>query len=391
MKKIIFYITLMLCSILHSCNNKPQLSYSEVTPIKFDFDKEMKSIHDVNLIKDVDIISLDCDEVIIGEIDKIIKFDTIIYLMDKNQNKSIYLYNIEGTFLRSISNYGSGPDEYAQLTDMFIDPIDSSLNILSRFDKKILKYDLRGEKLRLIKRMPKAFTSMNKMNESYSGYMGNYSEDFKKPYNLWLLSENLEPISNFFKIDKIWESRSHGSYYPFSKYKDKHYYTTLMDYNIYLISNDNVQIKYNFDLDKMEWPKDMDINKITEQERLVLYNNYIYGFFNFQETEQHLVTNFLYRGQYLMCVYQKKEKEANIVTLEPYSEKYFFPFGKIISFDENTIFALNESEHIYRMWKGKDEYNNFEEKFPTQVKNLREKFDIIREDGNPFLIMYSIN
>ena len=105
MKKIIFYVTLMLCSILHSCNNKPQLSYSEVTSIKLDFDKEMKSIHDVNLIKDVDIISLDCDEVIIGEIDKIIKFDTIIYLMDKNQNKSIYLYNIEGAFLRSISNY----------------------------------------------------------------------------------------------------------------------------------------------------------------------------------------------------------------------------------------------------------------------------------------------
>ena len=391
MRNIIFYLILVISFLLYGCKEKPQKNSTETpSTIKLDFKKEQKSIHDIDLIKDVDIINLDCDEVIIGEIDKVIKYDNIIYLMDKTKNKSIYLYNTKGEFLRSISNYGQGPEEYIQLTDMFIDPINSTLNIVSKSDKKLFIYNLSGDKLLKIEKTPKSFISMEKMNKSYLAYMGNYSEDFNQPYNLWLLNRNLEITNHFFKIDKMLESTTHSSFVPFSKYKDMYYYISPNEFYVYSISDKEVNTKYTFDVGDLKWPKDIDIDKLSEKELFMLNHNYISGFFNFQETEKHLIVYFIYQGQSLMGVYDKEKNEANIVTLDGYSEKYFFGFGHVIGFDEKTIYTLNEASHIYRMWKGKDEYNNFEEKYPTQIENLRKKFDTIREDGNPFLIMYSI-
>lgn len=390
MNKTNFTLLLIASILVFSCTNKTTQEQSdEVTPIELDFQKKMNSVHDINLITDVDIISLDCDEVIIGKIDKVIKYDTIIYLMDRFQNKSVYLYDLQGNFIRSISNHGQGPEEYIQLTDMFIDPIDSTLNIVSRMDRKLFKYDLRGEELRVIENTPKSFTYIKKFNKGYMAHMGNYSEDKTKPYNLWFLDENLETTNHFFEIDEMWESQLSTGGSVFSEYKDMHYYITPMDYNIYEITDNEVKIKYTFDVGKLKWPK-MDKNE-KENRLFELINEYLFRFYNFQETKNHLIVYLLYKGQYLMGVYNKEKQEVNIATLEPYEDKYFFGFGNIISFDEKTIYTIIDAERIKTMWDGKDEYNNFEEEYPNQVKNLREKFDTIREDGNPFLIMYSLD
>lgn len=392
MSKNIFFLAIIIFFLLHGCKDKHEKSYSEaIFPIELDFQKKMEGVHNIDLINNVDIISLDCDGVIFGNIDKVMKFDTIIYIMDRDQSKSIYLYNLQGDFISSISNYGQGPEEYIQLTDMFIDPIDSSLNLLTRMDKKLFKYDLRGEKLRVIEKTPKSFSHMKKMGKGYMANMGNYSEDMTRRYNLWLLNENLETTDYYFKIDEIWESRNSKGGYMFSEYKGMNYYIAPMDYNIYLITDNEVKIKYVFDLGKLEWPKITKTDVTNDIKLHKLKDDYLFRFYNFQETKKHLIVHFLYKGQYLMGVYNKEKQEVNIVTLEPYEDKYFFGFGNIISFDEKAIYTIIDAERIKKIWDGKDDFNNFEEKYPTQVKNLRNKFDTIREDGNPFLIIYSID
>lgn len=392
MNKTSILLIAIAALLLNSCTNKISQDHStEVTPIVLDFDKKMKSIHDIDLINDVEIISLHCDEVIIGNIDKVIKFDTIIYLMDSRQNKSIYLFNLQGDFIHSISNYGQGPEEYIQLTDMFIDVTDSTLNILSRMDRKLFKYDLKGEELRVIEKTPKSFFSMKKIDKGYMAYMGNFSEDMTKRYNLWLLNENLEITDHYFEIDEKWESIMSAGGSDYSTYKDMSYYITPMDFSIYLITDGEVKTKYTFDLGKLKWSKEVNVESLNQQEKIDLYQNYIYRFYNFQETKNHLIVNFLHKGQFLLGVYDKEKQESNIVTLDPYEDKYFFSFGQIIDFDENTIYTIITAENIKKLWDGKDEYNNYEEKYPTQIANLRKKFKTVREDDNPFLVMYSID
>ncbi|RNC63308.1 6-bladed beta-propeller [Proteiniphilum sp. X52] len=331
MNKNIFYLIMIVFFLPYGCKNKSiKNDPEETTSIQFDIQRELKSIHDIGLIKDVEIISLDCEEVIIGNIDEVVKFDTIIYLMDKTQNMSIYIFNLEGGLIHSISNFGNGPAEYIQLTDMFVDPADSSLNIVSRIDKKLFKYDLKGEELRTIGKNPKSFTSMRKMDKGYLAYMGNYSEDRTKPYNLWLLNENLKTVDHYFEIDKIWEGQYSTDGAVFSAYKNMYYYITPRDYNIYVIENNKLTTKYNFNFGKWSLPKINETDVVNEKRLFELKNEYIYRFYNFQETENHLIVKLLHKGRYLLGVYNKNNKQANIVTLDPYEGKYFLVLYEIL-------------------------------------------------------------
>ncbi|MDH6343628.1 hypothetical protein M2480_002386 [Parabacteroides sp. PFB2-12] len=377
---------------LYSCESKSSRESAEGgSVVKFDFQKELKSIHDIDLIRDVDIISLDCEDVIIGRIDKVIKFDTIIYLMDKTQNRSVYLFSDKGNFIRSIDHYGNGPNEYIQLTDMFINPTDSTLNIVSRADQKILKLNLAGNILYEVKKTAKSFTSISKTNEGYVAYMGNYSQDKEYPYNLWRLNEHFDPIEYHFEIESWQEGHYSSNGYAFSSYKGNNYYITPGDFNIYSLSDGQIKVAYSYDLGRLHWPKLSEQEWSDDKKLFEMKNKYIYHFYHFQETDSHLIVNFLYQGQYILGVCDKKKREADLVKLDPYEGKYFFSFGAIVGLDENTIYTVVESSTIKRIWDGKDEYNNYEEKFPSQVKNLKDKFDIVRDDGNPFLIMYTID
>jgi len=392
MDKHVILLLLVIALFFQGCKSKSEGNAStESINIKLDLEKEMKSIHEIDLINDVEIINLDCDEVIIGEINKVIRFGSILYLMDKFQNKSIYLFDVNGKYISSISNYGNGPEEYIQLTDIFIDSDDSTLNVLSRIDNKLLKYDQKGEKLLSIKKTPKSFTSMQKIPNGYVGYVSNWIQDLDEPFNVWLMDENLEITEHYFEIDKILQNRNHADGYVFSQYNDTCYYITPIDYNIYVANNDYVGKKYLYDLSKYQITDNMKAEMLDDEKRLELINKYVYRFYNFQETKMHLIVHFIFRGQEIVAVYNKMTKNTEVVKLNPYEGKYFIPFGKIVSFDQKTIFTTIGASNLERIWKGKDAHNNFEEKYPTQIDNLRKKIKSIREDGNPFLVLYSIN
>lgn len=377
---------MMLLCVLYSCTNREKKSSNEqkVIPIELDFKGKTKSIHSINLIKDVDIINLDCDEVI-GAIDKVIKFKNNIYLLDLFQNRCIYIFDDKGKFINKISNYGRGPKEYNQLTDIFINEKDSTLNVLSRVDKKLFRYDMDGKKMLSTERMPKSFSTMLKTENGYVANMGYYEENINKPFNIWILNDDFKLVGSSFKIDKTLKSNSiEGS--VLSRFGKNIYYLKTGDYNIYSSSSDGKEkIRYSFDL------KDLELPIVTNKEKKESRNQYVERFRNFQETNKYLIVRVIYNGQYLLGVYCKADKSTNIVTLEPYEDKYFFSFGDIVGFDENAIYSINDASRIKKYWDGKDAYNNFEEDYPQQVKNLRTKFKSIKEEGNPFLIIYSLN
>ena len=70
--------------------------------------------------------------------------------MDANKTRTVYIYDLSGKYINKISKYGQGPDEYLQLADLYIDPTDASLNVATRIDRKIMKFDLDGKQLRKV-------------------------------------------------------------------------------------------------------------------------------------------------------------------------------------------------------------------------------------------------
>jgi hypothetical protein len=199
MKKIKFLYTITV--LLLGCTAQTKTG-DEILTVHLDFTRQPENIHEIGLIDNVRILSLDCEEAIFGEVNKIIRYEDHIYLMDKSQTRSVVVYDISGHFVNLISKQGKGPEEYIQLTDIFIDPDDNTLNVVSRVDKKILKYDITGNRLLEVKKTPKPFTRFSKMKDGYVGYMGNYGEDGKMPYKIWTMSPDMKPENHFFDLGK---------------------------------------------------------------------------------------------------------------------------------------------------------------------------------------------
>jgi hypothetical protein len=359
--------------------------------LKFDFETDFVNIHDIGLIYDVEVLNLDCEEAIFGRIDKIIRYKNRIYLMDTYQTNSVIIYDTLGNFVNLIEDSGQGPNEYIQLSDIFINYEDETLNLLSRSDYKVLKYNLDGKIIR-VEKTPKWFTRMLKTKDGYLADVENdYYQNKDKPYNLWTLSNRMELQEGFFEMDPTWFSKQIGSRSVFSSYKDIIHYTANLDFNIYSLKNGKFSTTYRFDFGKWAWPEEYkEYNKYEELLNGDGRKLYISCINHFQETSNHLIAEVVHQYQPRLCIYNKQTGKTLIAQEDSYRDKYLLPFGSIISTDEKAIYALIDAWQVKMFWNGKNEYVDFESNYPEQIKRLREKFPHVDEEGNPFLVIYKI-
>ena len=168
MKKLACVMLLITC--LFGCKHKDM----NTTCIYFDFTKHMEDIHSIDLIKNYKLIPLETnDSVIIGKIDKAILYKDRIYIATLYSTQAVYIFNLQGKFLHKINNIGRGPEEYLQLSDIFIDQNKQTLNLLSRIDAKLLTYDINNLNIIKSSPLPKAFYNMIALKNHYLGHVGN--------------------------------------------------------------------------------------------------------------------------------------------------------------------------------------------------------------------------
>jgi hypothetical protein len=387
MKKIIiiFLIFCLFSECTCSSDKSDVIKNGDILTFKFDFDKEPVNIHDIGLIYDVEVLNLNCEEAIFEEINKILKYKNRIYLLDIWQTHSVIIYDTLGNFVNLIESFGQGPNEYIQLMDIFINHEDETLNLVSRVDRKVLRYDLDGNIIK-VEKTPQMFEQFSKTPTGYVGYMANLIMD--KPYNVWTLSNKMQLNKGFFEIDPTWNSKQISDF-VFSNYEDKTYYTVPLDFNIYCLENDEFSIAYTFDFGKHAWPEThREFDKYKSLIRSLVHP--ISELEKFQETKNHIIAEVIHHGQTRLCIYNKQTNKTYVAFPDAYMDKYFFSFGKIISVDENAIYTTISAFHMKESCTGKNEFNDFTAKYPEQIKRLREKFPHIDEEGNPFLVIYYI-
>jgi hypothetical protein len=386
MKKVI--IVFFVSCLFLRCTCSSNTENKETSTFVFDFDQDPVYLQDIGLVYDAEILNLDCKEAIFSEIDKIVKYRNRIYLLDTWQTHSVFIYDTLGNFVNLISSFGQGPNEYTQLVDIFINHEDETLNLVSRIERKILKYDLDGNIIK-VEKTPQIFNQLSKIKGGYVGYMANSSMGNDKSYNVWTFSDNMQLGKGFFEIDSTWRNRRSLSERVFSNYKDKTYYFVPLDFNVYCFENDEFSVAYTFDFGKYTWPKShRELDKFDELIRMPIHP--IPELDRFQETQNYIIAKVIHHGQVRLCIYNKQTHTTCVADPDVYKDKYFFSFGDIISFDEHAIYALLDASSIKTVWDGKNQYNNFEAKYPEQIKRLREKIPHVDEEGNPFLVIYYV-
>ena len=130
-----------------SCSSKDNRQDLPLDGVYYTIDLDGEKDTDIpmsTLFKSVQTIILEStDECIIGNINTIQVFDGYIYLLDSYKTKRLFVFDMEGKFIRKIGEIGSGPGEYSMVTDFTLDT-DNNFIYLRDQENRLLKYQLDG-------------------------------------------------------------------------------------------------------------------------------------------------------------------------------------------------------------------------------------------------------
>ncbi|KYG76961.1 6-bladed beta-propeller [Roseivirga echinicomitans] len=116
-----------------------------------------------------------------AEITKLIIQNDRIYLLDGDRGQIILIYDLDGNLLNFISKTGSGPGEYRQPTDLWIN-LDGTIELLDEAQRKIITYSKNGDFINEMK-LPFAAEKFIKTNSKYFFYTNNIAFSFKEDSN----------------------------------------------------------------------------------------------------------------------------------------------------------------------------------------------------------------
>ena len=145
MRKYILAILILPLSFF-SCKEKntpPHVS-DETIILNINSGSDWKGV-DIHLFIDsVSFIPLETtEECLIGRISRVLFLDDFIIIHD-SKTSSIFLFDTNGKFVRSIGNSGGGPGEYLHLSKIMCDSINKHIIIFDYHQNKIIYHDLQG-------------------------------------------------------------------------------------------------------------------------------------------------------------------------------------------------------------------------------------------------------
>jgi hypothetical protein len=146
----LFIICCFLIVFIYGCKSEPGI-IEEKGELTIDIGIVDKVEFPNNLIKEVTYLKLETNnECLIKQIDKIKFKNELIYIMDR-LSKSIFVFNLEGKYIKKYYHYGKGPGEYFNLGDFDISRDGKFIYILDYTQYKICKYSLENNFIKEIK------------------------------------------------------------------------------------------------------------------------------------------------------------------------------------------------------------------------------------------------
>ncbi|MGL5227776.1 MAG: 6-bladed beta-propeller [Bacteroidales bacterium] len=191
MKKLNAFLSCLLISLLISCSETKQtihmLSFEKVKSVSLDKAN----------FKAEKIIPLELTESsAIGDLPTI-GYDIDFFVYSRNNEHVVHRFDNQGKYMNSIGNVGSGPEEYAHLEDMSVDPETRTISLLT--SNGIFKYNYSGDYVSQTKAPYPAFAFYYDPYGNYWFYSGNAKN--MNPYKLMKHDSKLIPTDDFIEAD----------------------------------------------------------------------------------------------------------------------------------------------------------------------------------------------
>lgn len=271
-------ILILFISIACSCSNKKKASLESQLLISY-FDENMwtnKIYYKENT--DVQMIFLNEKENLIGDISSMNFFNNFILIHERDRDL-LFLYTINGEFISSVGNKGSGPDDYIKITyyDVYTHGDVPLIEILDANRHEIKVYDFYGN---LIEKK-KLKTGLNPMsfahtNSGYFFHTPDKGNPISENHMLVLFSHDLKNIKQKYILDNnIFIPRQDNH---FTKNSDVVYFHYGYNDTIYMIREEVVEpyLYIDFGSSKVANSDISSAKTVREYEDILYFSNNTY-------------------------------------------------------------------------------------------------------------------
>ena len=376
LKTLSLLAILILIVLLPSCRESRQKAVTPAEIVaKVDVSESDKGF-DVYQIADLEkVIPLETvGDALVGEIDKLEMDDNHIVILDKRM-RAVWLFGIDGKFIRRIGRLGNGPKEYVSLDDMCFDKESGTVWIWDRVKQVMLEYDLSGE---LLKEVATGFSS-NVFAKTKDGFWLYYSY-LKNPDNNSLILVNEEMnhlVKGFFPTKESFPvSLSSG----FTFWDGNAYFYFPLSNVLYSLDGMEANPYIEFDFGERTLPYSKIVNMSPEEyETLIDSGSYLGGLKNVQLSSKYCFFQFssTVQNKYVTAYYGVLDLET--LKVEVFS--YLNGSDLLVDFSSLLCVTAND-ELVYPICPSKHN--------PIYFDELRTLVPEVTEDSNPVLALYKL-
>jgi hypothetical protein len=383
----IYLLLIAVCILLSQCTHsskeskEPSKSGNDVfTTIDFGNIKTEKMSE---IIDNYSFVKLESNEdAIVGNIGQIEVYKEKIYILDRYTSRTLYVFSIEGTFIRKLAFKGNGPGEFISPSSFYIDTkgyiliLDATLNRLLKYNLDDLSF---VEEIVLPLQHPSSFFVLPETDLFCYYYPGFAIKDTENKQVI-IADKKGNKINSFFEITPL-SKVTHTDITNFYAFNGKlSFYPDYTD-KIFSISTDTLFCRYQLSFGKYKRVNE-DIATKTDDVKAIMSEIYtgnqdwVHSLCVY-ETENELLVRYFVKTRMFVGIWNKQT-------------------GKVHNFEYNKIEDDLGFGGIYPYPKGK--YNNqyigeiklYEiDKALLKNETLKVLVNSMEEDDNSILVFYN--
>lgn len=397
-KMRIVFINYFMIILFTSCtsqevnnNAAPNVKNDNFKSILINSDDILEEYDPTEIISQIDYVHLELiEDNIIGQVDKVIKFDNKIFVLDRTKAKSVFCFRADGKYLFKVGALGRGPGEYRELEDIVIDQKEKEIGLLSR--SEILWYNVNngeftGSPTKFKKQLIERVSYLD--STSLIGYANNQCGRRNDCNNFILFNKEGKVLRKYLPIDKGEKNLFIEYDNPFSGDLITESLTHLHNDTIYGITRDGrLYRKYYLDFGDMAL-KDRSLlpkksKELTRWVSLSGEKGVVAGMEFFSETDSTIVFNFA-RGMELSTTIFSKYTGKSI-TANSLSSPGSAVGGINVGVHDNQFITSISGEILMAIQVALETHENKDEIKNALSKELYDRAISIKGSANPTLV-----
>jgi hypothetical protein len=363
---------------LFGCKNSTKHNNSLTPYYYIDLENNLDKIQSVPLStlgSKLEYIPLETNpDCLINSIYKVSVTDSFIVVCDSKQG--LFLFTIEGKYLRKIGKIGRGPDEYPDVNDFVIDNDQKEIFILST--RKVCVYDFNGQFKRDFKLdFPCEQIIMDK-NDNLIIHLYNSAQPTTNPVYSWHIFDKSGILRQ--KIENPLKRVNRGPTFPFSPLYIYNGTPHIMEFGIDTLYNysGNKKNPYAvFNFGKMKFPVDLTFSESGNIKNWIWISH-------IRETKDLLLMNVWKGSRTIMkCVYNKTTTDLVVIGENGFTNDidYGFNFWPQMRTNDNPLVDYIPVKYIINYSKNNQEKDN------KQSNRIKELASQLSETSNPVVVI----